>query len=172
MTVDQLHNKDMLETEEDFDVAYESYAPGIYRYFFWRTKDVDLSEDLTSNVFEKAWVKRESFERGSVRAWLYKIAHNLLVDHWRVKKDLPLVDDDSVPSQAESVTTTLDKQMTAERLMVAVNNLPQQMRVVVGLRFMKGLPVKQVARLLDLSESNVRVIQYRALKEIRKNWDE
>ncbi|HXH27105.1 MAG TPA: RNA polymerase sigma factor, partial [Candidatus Acidoferrum sp.] len=71
-----------------FEAIYTANAPLIYNFMFWRTRDVMLAEDLTSHVFEKAWRMRTSFRGGSVQAWLYKIAGNTLIDHWRKKKEL------------------------------------------------------------------------------------
>jgi RNA polymerase sigma-70 factor (ECF subfamily) len=167
-----LPNKDMLESEEDFGIAYEANARPIYRFFYWRTRDAQLSEDLTSGVFEKAWRSRDSFKSGSTRAWLYRIARNLLIDHWRAKKDVPLTNEDIVLSEAEHVSETLDKQMMAKRLHQALDKLPAEVRLVVHLRFIEGLSVKQAARVTGLSESNIRVVQFRALKKMRKYLDE
>jgi RNA polymerase sigma-70 factor (ECF subfamily) len=167
-----LSTKDMLESEEDFGAAYEAYARPIHQFFYWRTQDSKLSEDLTSGVFEKAWRSRSSFHKGSIRAWLYRIARNLLIDHWRGKKDVPLTDEDSLISEAEDVSETLDRQMMAKQLHQALDSLPSEMRSVVHLRFIEGLPAKQVARITGASESNVRVIQFRALKKMRKYLDE
>ncbi|HZL07815.1 MAG TPA: RNA polymerase sigma factor [Candidatus Dormibacteraeota bacterium] len=167
-----LPTQDMLESEEDFGVAYEANARPIYRFFYWRTRDSELSEDLTSSVFEKAWRSRGSFHSGSVRAWLYRIARNLLIDHWRAKKDVLLTDEDSLPSQAEDISDILDKQIMAEQLNKALDKLPDEMRSVVRLRFIEGLPAKQVARIIGASEGNVRIIQFRALKKMRQYLDE
>jgi len=167
-----LPNEDMLESEEDFGVAYEANARPIYRFFYWRTRDSDLSEDLTSSVFEKAWRSRGSFRSGSARAWLYRIANNLLIDHWRAKKDMPLTDEDSLVSDAEDAGEAIDKQLMAERLNKALDKLPEETRLVVRLRFVEGLPAKQVARIIGSSEGNVRIIQFRALKKMRQYLDE
>lgn len=172
MAIKPLPNEDMLESEEDFGVAYEANAQPIYRFFYWRTRDTELSEDLTSSVFEKAWRSRGSFRTGSVRAWLYRIAGNLLIDHWRAKKDLPLTDEDSLPSEAEDVSETLDRQIMAKRLNKALAKLPDDMRAVVRLRFIEGLSAKQAARIVGTSEGNIRIIQFRALKKMRQYLDD
>jgi len=148
---------------------YTSNAPLIYRFMFWRTKDEMLADDLTSNVFEKAWRMRGSFKGGSTKAWLYKIAHNTLVDYWRKKKDLPA--DDAAIAELVSDNTALDEALDQEMLVAimqeAVAKLPAEMRTVVELRFIKGLSARQTAMKLGLSEANVRVIQYRALRKLR-----
>jgi RNA polymerase sigma-70 factor (ECF subfamily) len=163
-----LSSEDMLESEKDFGIAYETHAESIYRFFYWRTQDSELSQDLTSSVFEKAWRSKESFQGGSVRAWLYRIARNLLIDHWRHKQDMPLTNQDTLVSDTEELSVEVDKQLMAEQLQQALTQLPTEMHYVVSLRFIEGLSCKHVARLTGLSESNVRVTQYRALKKLRK----
>jgi RNA polymerase sigma-70 factor (ECF subfamily) len=172
MASQSLPNEDMLESEEDFGVAYQANAQPIYKFFYWRTRDTNLSEDLTSSVFEKAWRSRGSFHSGSVRAWLYRIANNLLIDHWRAKKDVPLTDEDSLPSEAEAASDILDAQIMSSRLHRALDKLPTEMRTVVNLRFIEGLSAKHVAKIIGTSEGNVRVIQFRALKKMRRYLDE
>jgi len=167
-----LHTKQVLGSKDDFGMAYEAHSRSIYRFFYWRTRDSQLSEDLTSNVFEKAWRSRSSFKGGSITAWLYRIASNLLIDHWRVKPTLPLAEEDTLSSGAEEIGVTLDKQIAADQLTRAISKLSPEMRQVVMLRFMEDFSARQVAKKLGTSEGNVRVIQYRALKQIRKHLDE
>ena len=165
-----LLDTEMDNTSDDFETLYESNAPLIYRFMFWRTKDEMLSEDLTSSVFEKAWRTRGNFNGGSAKAWLFRIARTTLIDHWRKHKEVP--DDGVVIAEAESgaleLGESLERRMSIERLQNAVTKLPDEMRKVVELRFTKGQSVREVAHALDISESNVRVIQYRALQKLRK----
>lgn len=159
----------MLESEEDFAEVYQSYQQPIYRFLFWRTRDEATSDDLTSSVFEKAWRARASFHGGSVQAWLYRIARNVLTDHWRRKQTLPLehaellVNEDTV-----DVAEQLDADRAVAELRVALRQLPNDMQRLVELRFIEGLSAKQVGKRLHMTEGNVRVVQYRALKRIRK----
>jgi len=147
---------------------YEVNEPLIYRFMLWRTKDSMLAEDLTSSVFEKAWRSRQSFKGGSAKAWLHKIAHNTLIDYWRKRQD---INDEaavlSAASEAPAVGENLDQQLLVNNLKQAVAKLPAEMRLVVKLRFINGLSVRQTSQELSLTEANVRVIQYRALHKLR-----
>jgi RNA polymerase sigma-70 factor (ECF subfamily) len=162
-----------LDSPEDFNEAYEKYCQPIYRFLYWQTKDPILSQDLTSMVFERAWKSRRSFAGGSVQAWLYRISRNLLIDHWRKKKDLLL---DDLPGVAEaitdnSVTYDYDSELEKRRLSKTLDTLPDEQRSVVVLRFIDGLPAKEVGEILGLSEGNVRIIQFRALKRLKEALD-
>lgn len=160
----------MLESTEDFETVYETYSQDVYRFMLWRTQNNELSQDLTSHVFEKAWRARTSFQGGSVKAWLYRIARNTLVDHWRKKQDLIVEDTDILPESTVTDHTAEDLDKAAEilKLRQAVADLPTEMRAIVRLRFIHNLSSRDVAQRLHMSEGNVRVIQYRALKKLRE----
>jgi RNA polymerase sigma-70 factor (ECF subfamily) len=168
MDDESLDNKDMLESTDSFEAAYKSHAQSIYKFLFWRTKDTHLSEDLTSSTFEKAWISRKSFHGGSVQAWLYRIARNVLIDHWRKNKTLIVDKVDNLEDVRPSTGEMLDKDLQLQLMKKAVNKLPKDMRSVVRLRFIEGMSCKHVAVELDLSDANVRVIQYRALKKLKE----
>lgn len=148
---------------------YNEFADDIYRWLFVHVRDVALAEDLTADTFLKAWKNFDSFDRKHPRGWLYAIARNTLTDHWRKKKPLALdetveVADEDTPSNEE----VLDIKIEAKRAAKAIAQLPDDMKSVVTLRFMQGYSAKQTAEALDISEANVRVIQFRALKRLRK----
>jgi RNA polymerase sigma-70 factor (ECF subfamily) len=169
MTKKSLPTNEMVDSEDQFETMYTSNKPLMYRFMFWRTKDEMLAEDLTSNVFEKAWRTRQSFKGGSTKAWLYRIAHTTLIDYWRKKKEV--LGQDDVISQAVSDATDLDEALDQDlaraELQRALTKLPKDMRQVVYMRFIEGRSARDVATLLNISEANVRVIQYRALKKLR-----
>lgn len=164
-----LPHKAMDDTSDDFEELYEANLPLIYRFMFWRTKNEMLAQDLTSNVFEKAWRTRQNFTGGSSKAWLYRIARTTLVDHWRKKKEV--LDDGSLIYQTVSddpdISDVVDQSFALEELHRALMKLPAEMYEVVRLRFMEGMSASEVARELDITDGNVRVIQYRALKKLR-----
>jgi RNA polymerase sigma-70 factor (ECF subfamily) len=165
-----LHTKHMLERTEDFEAAYKANQPLIYRFLFWRTKDQMVAEDLTSEVFQKAWRARSSFSGGSVPAWLHRIARNTLIDHWRQKRPLISAEIDSLelPADGLPLDEALDQALRAAQLQRAVAKLPPEMRSVVELRFMQGLSAREAGGKLGLSEGNIRIMQYRALKKLRE----
>jgi RNA polymerase sigma-70 factor (ECF subfamily) len=171
MGSDSLNNQEMLESTDNFEAAYRAHSEAIYKFMFWRTRDTQLSEDLTSTTFVKAWAARRSFKNGHVLAWFYTIARNVLTDYWRKRKELTL-ETEIEPEQADSNAERLDKQIDKKRLTMALDILNKDMHNVVTLRFLDGLSCRQVAKRLDISEANVRVLQYRALKRLKDQLDE
>lgn len=160
-----------MESEDDFETVYQSFSQRIFRYFYWRTRDRELSEDLTSHVFEKAWRSRGSFRGGSPQAWLYRIARNLLIDHWRRVHEVPVEDIEIHAEATADSSERLDRELRAQQLHRAMAKLPKDMRRVVQLRFIERLSARDTAKQLNLSEGNVRIIQYRALKKMKEYLD-
>ena len=147
---------------------YDNYADDIYRFLFVHVRSVQIAEDLTADTFLKGWKNIEGFDKRHPRGWLYAIARNTLTDYWRKHKSLPLDEEvEVVDDKSDSVEEVVDKMLDADRLAQAVTTLPEEMRSVVNLRFMQGYSAKHTAEALGLTEGNVRVLQYRALKKLK-----
>lgn len=157
-------------SREQFEDQYHEHSEAIYRFLYWQTKDLVLSQDLTAGTFERAWRSRQSFTDGSVKAWLYRIARNLLIDHWRRNKALLLDDVPGLADQLEGPGISYDYDQEQARLAVnqALLKLPDRLRAVIALRFIEGLSAREVAQILGTTEGNVRVLQYRALKQLKR----
>lgn len=150
-----------------FAKLYNQYADDIYRFLFVHVRDQELAEDLTADTFLKAWKQIEKFDWKHSRGWLYAIARNNLTDHWRKKRPEPLEEGFDLPDEKPAHGEVLDKKMEMKRAVKALAKLPTDMKSVVSLRFLQGYSVRQTAEALDMSEANVRVVQYRALKKLR-----
>lgn len=174
MADDSLEREEMMESADEFEAAYQAHATPIYKFLYWRTRDAALSDDLTSSVFEKAWRHRSSFRGGSQRAWLQRIARNLLIDHWRRQKEVYSSDVENLaePEPSVDINTKLDQALLIERLEEAMATLPDETRQIIHFRFVEGLSARQVGQKLKLSENNVRIIQYRALRKLRSYLSE
>lgn len=158
-----------MENSQDFEQAYLSYAEKIYRFLYWQTHDRALAEDLTGEAFSRAWNKRSSYHGGSLQAWLFQIARNLLIDYRRKKKELPLDDKVEVLASLGQESLSIRAQRADEiwRMHKAIETLPDNLRGVTVLRFIEELSVREVAEVLGLTEVNVRVLQFRALRRLR-----
>lgn len=145
---------------------YDTYADDIFRYIFVHVRDHELAEDLTADTFVRAWKAIETFDFSQPRPWLYKIARNLITDHWRRHKT-ELLPEEFEEASDEDITENVERHFTKQRVRGALHTLGEPMRSVVLLRFMSGYSVRQTADSLGLSESNVRVLQHRALKQLK-----
>ena len=151
-----------------FGRLYESRLDAIYRYVYFRVGDTAQAEDMTEEVFVKAWEALPAYRpgRNPFSSWLYRIAHNLVVDHYRRKPNEQVaaeVDPDSQPDPTPSLEEKLVEQQDRADLAEAIQQLSDEEQQVVVLRFVEGLPHRQVARIIGKSEAASRVIQHRAL---------
>lgn len=168
MDDESLHTTSMVESSENFEAAYESYAHAIYTFLLYRTHNVEASEDLTSKTFEKAWIGRKNFRGGSIQAWLYRIARNVLIDHWRGHREVAIENIEELQEADEDTTAErLDREAQCIQLNEALTMLPSNMREIVKMRFIEKMSCREVAERLSMTEGNVRVMQYRALKKLR-----
>ena len=154
-----------------FGRLYEHYLDGIYRYIYYRVSDHNEAEDLTETVFLRAWEALPRFRpgKGTWRAWLYRIAHNIVVDRYRTHKANASLDE--IHDQRDDDTPTpeyvAEADLEIERLSVALNRLAPRLQEVVLQRFVNGLSHAETARVMGLRAGHVRVLQHRALKEMR-----
>ena len=154
---------------EAFAGLYDAYVKPIYRYIYVRIGESVEAEDLTGQVFLRAWRAwgRYRDQTGSPAAWLYRIAHNVVIDHRRTQKIEPNLDDHlDLVGDADPAETVL-RRVGQERLVRAIRQLRTEHQRVVVLRFVEGLGYPEVAAALGKSEGAVRVIQHRALATLR-----
>ncbi len=153
---------------------YETYVEAIFEYISYRVGSRTTAEDLTSEVFLRmvkglAQYKDHGFP---FRAWLFRIAANLVIDHYRANKkgpDAPLLD-----NQPTSDTDPLDrvaKQEDQLRMRLAVKALPEDYQNLLVLRFVENLPHTEIATIMNKSAEALRSMQYRALKALAEQFE-
>ena len=157
---------------EAFGVLYTLYLDSIYRYVYYRVDRAATAEDLTGEVFVRAWEALPSYkvQASPFKSWLYRIAHNLVIDHHR--RQSPITIDDEILQRVPAPSAPLEQDVlnrqNTEALMEAVKQLDEEEQQVVILRFVEGLPHKKVAETIGKSEETSRVIQHRALRHLQR----
>lgn len=160
--------------EDELVQVYEEGYERVVRYIFARIGHRDEAEDLASEVFVKALRSLGSYEeRGlPMLAWVFRIAHNLVVDHLRKtsKKQLVRIDEMVVPdlSDPQEAAEFTDE---VERLSRALEHLSPAQREVVALRFFSGLSAADCATILGKKPGTVREMQSAAIKSLRRVMD-
>lgn len=158
---------------EAFDVLYTRHVDSVYRYLLRRTFIREIAEDLTSTTFLKALESIRSFDpsKGELRAWLYRIARNSLIDHYRDPSHKYAIDIETVFDLPGDEVTNLrvEKSINAEAIHKMLQTLSPDQREIVLLRVWEGLSYKEIAELTGKTENNCKVIFSRTLTELRKN---
>jgi RNA polymerase sigma-70 factor (ECF subfamily) len=153
-------------------VLYDRHHLHIYRYLWSRVQDPQAAEDLTGEVFARmvTALPRYRLRKTPFRAWLYRIAHNLMVDHIRQHGQrhlVPLYDGENTRAEGQDPATMIEQHMTIERVKDALNEIDPAQQEVVILRFLVGLPLKEVSAATNKSVAAVKSLQHRGLKALR-----
>ena len=154
---------------------YRLHLDAIYQYISKRVGERCEVEDLTQTVFLKAWQALEGYQPSAVpfRGWLYRIAHNKVVDHYRTQKETTsLTDQTMVPDVVNTPQDTIISQERGAILRQAITALKPSYQQVLALRFLCGLDYAETAQVLGRKVGTVRVLQFRALKALHKVLDQ
>lgn len=156
-----------------FGPLYEKYFTRIFNYLLRQTDDEELAGDLCAQTFVNALnhLKRYEFRGVPFSAWLYKIASNEVNKHYRKSKVKKVFSIEEVRIK-ELVGHTDEKEDEAliEKLIEFMKDLPEDMLQVLELRFYEGKDFKEIAYILDMTESGAKMRTYRALDKLRKNF--
>lgn len=156
-----------------FGALYDRFQPEILRYLTHRTRHPETAEDITQQVFLKAWQAIPRFEQRGVpfKAWLYRMAHNQMVDHFRTHKVTSELGDFDTPDEADQETALLTGEMT-EALHRALARLSEDHRQVLTLRFLMEKSAREIGDVMGRKEVTVRGLQMRALQALRREIEE
>ncbi|MCB8943591.1 MAG: sigma-70 family RNA polymerase sigma factor [Ardenticatenaceae bacterium] len=154
---------------EAFGDLYELYLDTIYRYIYYRVQNHQDAEDLTEIVFLKAWQNMPDYVIGKTPfvAWVYRIAHNSVIDHYRTRKEtIPLSEHPPINDEKMNLEEHILSQEEKHTLSKAIMRLSPLHQHVLVLRFISGLKPSEVADVLDRNVGAIRVLQHRALKAL------
>jgi RNA polymerase sigma-70 factor (ECF subfamily) len=153
-----------------FGKLYEHYLDEIYQFIFYRVKGHQEAEDLSETVFFKAWQALDENPPREIpfRVWLYRIARNTVIDHYRTKRDqVDLEVAMQVPSFTDGPEAVVVRQEMVEELKDKLYQLNEDHQEVLTCRFVMGLSHTETAMVMSRSEQAVRALQYRAIVALR-----
>lgn len=150
------------------DQVYIEYKDRVMRYLLKKVQNLHDAEDLTSEVFLKAFKKLESFDesKASFSTWIYTVARNTVIDYYRTRKDSTELDENLTVS--EYADTSLLKNETLEILADALESLDERSRNIVILHYYNGLPLKSISDATGISYSHTKLLHNKALTELKK----
>jgi RNA polymerase sigma-70 factor (ECF subfamily) len=162
---------------EAFGRIYDLFFHRVHRYALYISANANNAEDVTEEVFVKAWQKLPSFHGGGAafQAWLFRIAHNHVVDLHRQQRT------DSLPMSAygaelvappeEGTQATAERQLLGRQVLQLARELPPQQRQVIVLKLIEGLSNKEISGVTGQREGAIRIAQMRALQTLRARLD-
>mgnify|MGYP001617298647 CR=1 FL=1 len=157
--------------KEQFGRIYDQYIEKIYRFVYLKVNSREIAEDITSHVFMKGW---ESYQNNqeikNINAFLYRIARNNVIDHYRQKGRAQLVSPDVVPQFADNRTNLHEEAILnadMELVKSAIQNIKKDYQDVIIWHYLEDIPTSEISEILGKPEGTVRVILHRGLKALQ-----
>lgn len=156
---------------EEFGKLYDKYFQKIYSFVYYKTFHRQTAEDLTSQTFFKALEKIDTFNprQGLFSAWLYKIAQNLTVDYYRLKKNHQPLDWAESLSAQENLEEKSGSQERIKQIEKYLRQLKPEQKEIVLLRVWQGLSYREIAQILDKSEAGCKMTFSRVVRKLRQD---
>ncbi len=165
----------LLQQARTFDrtaltAVYDLYHPLLYRYIIRQVSDGEMARELTAVVFERflAALKNGSGPKTQLKAWLYRTAHNLVIDFYRRqahRNHLPLPE--TVPSGSDSPGQLAEQHLLGEQVIIALQTLTPEQQQVLTLKFFEGFSNAEVAELIHKPIGAVKALQHRGLARLQ-----
>ena len=149
---------------------YQRYYREIYLYLLSLSKNRTTAEDLLQETFLKAILSLPD-SHGNTRAWLYMVARNLYFNQRKQEQHLTLTDESEALSAEDDLLEQIISDEKRKLLYLGLSRLEERKREVLQMQYFGGLSQKEIAAVLHLTPEHVRVLAYRARKELR-NWME
>ncbi|MEZ4195248.1 MAG: RNA polymerase sigma factor [Candidatus Paceibacterota bacterium] len=157
---------------EAFGLLYDQYLDQIYRFIYYKVFSKELAEDLTSDTFLKALSRLSSYnvDKGRFNSWLYQIARNTVIDHFRTKKTEVSIEDVFDIPHDERTVEQLDALSGLNKVETYLETLPARQREVIVLRVWEGKSFSEIATMLGGTEGSVKMTFSRSIRELRKKY--
>ncbi|MFA5133253.1 MAG: RNA polymerase sigma factor [Patescibacteria group bacterium] len=156
---------------DSYGAIYDRYVTRIYRFIYFKVGSQTDAEDITSETFLKAWQYiKESQQVKNLNAFLYSIARNLVIDHYRFQakkmefEEVPIAE----PQEDNNLPQTLDIKKNEEKILAALKTLKNEYCEVLILRYFDDVPVGDISQIIGKSTGNTRVLIHRALAALKR----
>lgn len=161
-------------TKKKFSQAYSAYAPAILRYIYFRVNNYELAKDLAQDVFLKTWnyAALDGNHINDYKNFLYMVANNLIIDHYRQKNKIPLWLEEL--NQKEIMVKSSQEHEMDKKIKIAVfkkflGKLEYKYRKIISYRYLEHLSINEICGLTGKSPNHVSVIIYRGTKILKEN---
>jgi RNA polymerase sigma-70 factor, ECF subfamily len=163
----------MKTPEEKFLNIYEKHADAIYRHCYFRVSNKELAENLTQETFMRAWTYLgEGKEIQNMKALLYKMAGNLVIDHYRKKKESSLENMTEAGFQVSDLSEgQMENAVDLKDLIEKMDRLEDGDRNLLIMRFIDDMRPREIAKILDLKVNIISVRLHRAVGKLKKYYE-
>lgn len=154
-----------------FGKLYDVYVKRIYDFIYYKTFHQQTAEDLTSQVFIKALSKIATFSntKGTFQAWLYQIARNTVIDHWRAQKQDANLEDVWGLADKSNIELDIANKHLLEEIEDELQKFTPEQREIIVLRVWQGMSYAEIAQIVGKTENNCKVIFSRTINKLRQS---
>lgn len=150
-------------TEKDYNNAVDLYADNVYRFIVKNLRHEEDARDIVQNAFEKLWRNREAVDMEKCKSYLFTLAYNCMIDHLRKHKRITLKEE----FKDELRITAQQPHQLKKTLETALSRLSETQRSLVLLKDYEGYSYEEIGRIMNLSESQVKVYLHRARLQLK-----
>jgi RNA polymerase sigma-70 factor (ECF subfamily) len=156
--------------QQALTTIYERYSPAIYRYIYYRVGDAEVAEDIRADVFLRMLEGMGRYEdRGwPLSAWLYRIAHDRTIDTLRRRRTRPQLPLETWSGTTDGPESAVDVQLDREELYRTIDQLTEDQRDVIRMRFLQEMSVQEVATAMGRTEGAVKALQHRGIQALAR----
>lgn len=159
--------------KEAFGKLYDTFLDAVYRFVYFRVGTREEAEDITEQAFVSIFEHIGEFREQGVpfEAWLFRIARNKVIDHYRSHKPQASLDEIAQSPANDNVEHSVEVKLTKEYIMDCVRTLPASYQEIIILKYIEEKTNEEISELLDKPLAHVRVLQSRALAKLRSIVD-
>ncbi|MCL5436091.1 MAG: RNA polymerase sigma factor [Patescibacteria group bacterium] len=167
---DQLVSLASAGDQKAYESLYREFFPKISRFVNYRVSHRETAEDLVAEIFVKAWQSLQgSSEVSSFPKWIFTIARNRVIDHYRTKRPTAdLFELENLLEYEDNIVNTIDLDIASRQFLEILDELPSDQQQVIRLKFLEDLANEEIAAIIDKTPGTIRVIQHRAIGALKK----
>lgn len=159
--------------KKNFSKFYNEHVERVYRFVYLKVSSKEVSQDLTSEVFLRFWEQlNSSIEIKNKRAFVYQIARNLVIDHYRkAKPNIIEIEKVKVSDQTENLEEEAILGSDMDTIQRALSQIPEDYQDMIIWYYLDEFSVPEIAEITGKTENNIRVIIHRALSALKEKLD-
>jgi len=164
----------MPNLKEQFSRIYDEYIKKIYRFVYLKVESEDIAQDITSEAFIKGWDKFKSGEEiKNMQAFLFQIARNLVIDHYREKGRVRTISNQELQIPDPRMAVARQSQISSDMAQVklALSEINEDYQDLIVLRYLDELSIQEIAKVVGKSEGAVRVSLHRGMQDLKKRLE-
>lgn len=169
--IDELVLRSQEGDQDAFGQIYDHMIDQIYKYVFFKTPSMEIAEDLTEDIFFKVWknVKKYKKQKYPFSSWVFRIAHNEVVDFYRKNKSVIALDEALQDQKRENMPETLvENKLIQKEVQSALQNLPEKQSQAIVLKYINDFSNQEIAYTMNKSETAIRILLSRGLEKLKK----